>query len=288
MSYEFIAQHQEEYPVSRLCHSMGVSRQGYYEWRDRQPSQRQQADAELAIHLQRIHRHSQQTYGSPRIQVELAAQGIVCSQRRIRRLMRQFGLVTRYAKRQKPRTTCSNPNHFKYPNVLNRNFEAEAPNRKWLSDISYVETAAGWVYVAGIMDLYSRRIVGLAIDTHMESSLVERALLMAVMERSPEPGLLHHSDQGSQYTSWAYTTLLHGKQMMISMSRKGNCLDNAPMESFWATLKAECADEPFADVSEARSKIFAYTMGWYNRQRRHSALDYCSPEQYEVLTNWTQ
>lgn len=288
MSYAFIAEHQSNYPVARLCQALGVSRQGYYDWRARQPSQRQQADTALTIHIQRIHRHSQRTYGSPRIQAELAAQGIRCSQRRIRRLMKQHGLVTRYAKHHKPRTTCANPTHFKYPNVLNRQFEAKAPNRKWLSDISYVETVEGWVYVAGIMDLYSRRIVGLAIDTHMESSLVERALWMALTERSPEPGLLHHSDQGSQYTAWAYTTLLRWNQMTISMSRKGNCLDNAPMESFWATLKAECADEPFADVREARSKIFAYTMGWYNRQRRHSALDYCSPDQYEALKNWTQ
>jgi putative transposase len=287
MSYEFIAQQQDNYPISRLCQTLGVSRQGYYAWREHVPSARQQADVVLASQIQRSYHHSQRTYGSPRIQADLKAQGIVCSQRRIRRLMRQLGLVTR-AKAQKPRTTGSNPNHFKYPNVLDRHFQAAAPNRKWVSDISYVATRQGWVYVAGVMDLYSRRIVGLAIDSHMESSLVERALQMALSERCPPTELLHHSDQGSQYTGWDYTALLHASQMTISMSRKGNCLDNAPMESFWATLKAECADEPFTDVRDARSKIFAYIMGWYNRQRRHSALDYLSPDQYEALKNWTQ
>jgi len=138
------------------------------------------------------------------------------------------------------------------------------------------------------MDLYSRKIVGLAIDHHMETELVERALRMALTERCPAPGLLHHSDQGSQYTSWQYTDLLDWQQFEISMSRKGQCLDNAPIESFWGTLKAECADAPFLDLKHARSQIFAYIMGWYNRQRRHSALGYMSPEQFEQLQLWTQ
>lgn len=285
MSYKFIADYQDSYPVSRLCETLGVSRRGYYDWYHRGPSPRQQADTEMAVHIQRAYDYSNSSYGSPRIQAELATQGIDCSQRRIRRLMKQLGLQPRYPKRRKPLTTKSNPSHFKYPNILNRNFEAEAPNRKWVSDITYVETTQGWAYVAGVMDLFSRRIVGLAIDTHMETSLVERALLMALTERNPQPGLLHHSDQGSQYTSWAYTQLLHWKQFTISMSRTGNCLDNAPMESFWGTLKAECADDLFVDVVDARSKIFNYTMGWYNRQRRHSALGFLSPTHYEQLKN---
>jgi len=285
MSYEFIALHQDHYPISRLCNALDVSRQGYYAWRDRAPSARQRENAKLAIHIEQIFRQSNATYGSPRIRQELAARGFSCGYQRIRRLMKQLGLKVRHRKRKVPRTTQANPNHFKYANVLNRNFKAEAPNRKWLSDITYIATTKGWVYMAGVMDLYSRRIVGLAIDTHMETSLVERALLMALAERNPKPGLLHHSDQGSQYTSWIYTTILHDRQARISMSRKGNCWDNAPMESFWGTLKAECAYEPFVDVVDARTKIFAYTIGWYNRQRRHSALDFLSPMHYEQLKN---
>lgn len=285
MSYEFIAGQQQDYPVSRLCNALDVSRQGYYAWQNREPSARQRENAELAIHIEQIFHQSNATYGSPRIRKELAARGMYSGYERIRRLMKQLGLKVRQRKRKTPCTTNANPNHFKYPNVLNRNFEAEAPNRKWVSDITYIATTKGWVYMAGIMDLYSRRIVGLAIDTHMETSLVERALLMALTEQNPEPGLLHHSDQGSQYTSFAYTELLHWKQFTISMSRRGQCLDNAPMESFWGTLKAECAYEPFIDVVDARTKIFAYTMGWYNRQRRHSALDFLSPMHYEQLKN---
>ena len=287
MRYAFIEEQRASYPVTRLCTALSVSRQGYYAWRERPPSQRAQADARLIEKIKQVHQRSGRTYGSPRIQAELRATGIRCSRRRIGRLMRQAGLVTRCRRRRKPRTTRSNPHHFKYANRLQRCFDAAAPNRKWVADITYVDTAEGWLYTAGIMDLYSRKIVGLAFDTHMETDLVERALHMALTERRPPPGLLHHSDQGSQYTSWDYTSILEGHQATISMSRRGECLDNAPMESFWGTLKAECADARFATVAQAKAHLFAYTMGWYNRQRRHSALGYLSPEQYERQYTWT-
>jgi transposase InsO family protein len=150
-----------------------------------------------------------------------------------------------------------------------------------VADITYIETQEGWLYAAGILDLHSRKVVGLAMDTHLESELVQRALHMALIERRPEPGLLYHSDQGSQYTCWEHQQILDGHQITISMSRRGECLDNAPMESFWGTLKTECADEPFETIAQAKAAIFAYVMGWYNRKRRHSALGYLSPEQFE-------
>lgn len=287
MKYEFIEEHRQQDAIARLCEVVAVSRQGYYAWRGREPSQHQRVDADLTAQLAAIHEQSGRTYGSPRLQAELREQGIRCSQRRIRRLLQQAGLPTRYAKRKRPRTTQSNPTHFKFANHLKRDFQATVPNRKWLADITYVETAQGWLYVAAIMDLCSRKIVGLALDTHMQVDLVERALHMALTERQPEPGLLHHSDQGSQYTSWDYTALLHLHQITISMSRTGQCLDNAPMESFWGTLKTECADVRFDTFSIAKTTIFAYIMGWYNRQRRHSALKFLSPEHFEHLQGWT-
>ena len=288
MKYGVIEAQRAEFPVSRLCAVLGVSRQGYYAWSKHEPSPRQREDAVLVKQIKTIHQLSNRTYGSPRLQRELQAQGQRCSQRRLQRLMRQEGLVTRYPHRRKPRTSWANPAHPKFPNLLARQFEATRPNEKWLCDITYIDTLEGWIYAAAILDLYSRRIVGLAVDHHMETELVERALHMALTERCPSPGLLHHSDQGSQYTSWQYTDLLGWQQFDISMSRKGQCWDNAPMESFWGTLKAECADAPFLDLKHARSQIFAYTMGWYNRQRRHSSLDYLSPDQFEQQKFWTQ
>jgi len=281
MRYGFIQSNQNAFPVTRMCEVLGVSPSGYYDWRDRPPSVRAKRDAVLTEKIEQIHQISKSTYGTPRIQIELRAQGIGCSRRRIGRLMRGAGLVTRCSRRRKPRTTRSNPSHFKYANRLKRDFNAAAPNRKWAGDITYIETAEGWLYAAGIIDLHSRKIVGLALDTRMTGDLTERALHMALTERQPDAGLLFHSDQGSQYTAWGHTSILDTYQATISMSRRGECLDNAVMESFWGTLKTECADHRFATVAEAKAAVFAFTMGWYNRQRRHSTLGYLSPEQYE-------
>jgi putative transposase len=221
------------------------------------------------------------------LQADLRDEGIRVSQRRIRRLMRQAGLVVRGPKRKRPKTTQSNPAHRKFANHLGRNFQATVPNRKWVAAITYIDTHQGWLYLAGIMDLCSRKLVGLTMDTHMESELVQRALRMALVQRQPEPGLLHHSDQGSQYTSGSYFLMLDDRRFTISMSRRGQCLDNAPIESFWGTLKAECADYRFESIAQAKAEIFGYIMGWYNRHRRHSTLDYLSPEQFERLHGWT-
>jgi putative transposase len=270
MKYAAIAQYTDEYPVSRQCEVLEVSESGYYAWRSRPPSQRDEENAALKVEILKIWQQSRRCYGVPRILAELRAQGQGIGRHRVARLMRELKIQGRSARKRRPRTTQSDPAHFKYPNVLKRNFAAEVPNRKWLTDITYIPTTEGWLYVAGVMDVFSRRIVGLAMDTHMHTDLVERALLMAITERQPSPGLLHHSDQGSQYTSWAYTELLHWQQFTISMSRKGQCLDNAPMESFWATLKRECVDRPFDSLAQAHSEIFGYIMGFYNRQRRHS------------------
>lgn len=287
MKYQVIEKHKTEYPVTRLCAVLEVSRQGYYAWRRREPSQRSREDEALTRRIQAVHERSYGTYGSPRIQAELRDEGLCVSQHRIRRLMKAAGLEVRGPKRKRPTTTQSNPAHRKFANHLDRNFQAKVPNRKWVADITYVETAEGWLYVAGILDLCSRKLVGLAMDTHMESDLVQRALHMALTERQPEAGLLHHSDQGSQYTSGEYVMLLDGHQITISMSRRGECLDNAPMESFWGTLKTECADHRFESIAQAKAEIFAYCMGWYNLRRRHSSLDYLSPHQFERLHGWT-
>lgn len=287
MKYEIIETYRTEYPVSRLCEVLEVSRQGYYAWRNREPSQRQRQDQQLTRRIEVIYEHSGGTYGSPRIQVELQADGIRTSQRRIRRLMRQAGLEVRGPTRKRPTTTRSHPAHRKFANQLARDFQAQHPNQKWVADITYIDTAEGWLYVAGIMDLYSRKVVGLAMDTHLESELVQRALQMALTERQPDSRLLHHSDQGSQYTCEDYIRLLNGHQVTISMSRRGDCLDNAPMESFWGTLKTECADHRFETIAQAKAEIFAYCLGWYNRHRRHSSLDYLSPDQFESYYDWT-
>ena len=281
MRYQFIQDNQDRYPVSRMCEVLDVSASGYYDWRDRPVSARAKRDAMLTEKIQHIHQMSKSTYGTPRIQAELRAKGIRCGRRRIGRLMREAGLVTRCSRRRKPRTTRSNLSHFKYVNRLQRDFSAKGPNRKWAADITYIETEEGWLYAAGIIDLYSRKIVGLALDTQMTGDLTERALHMALTERQPEPGLLFHSDQGRQYTAWGHTSILEGHRATISMSRRGECLDNAAIESFWGTLKTECADHRFATVNEAKAAVFTYTMGWYNRQRRHSTLGHLSPEQYE-------
>lgn len=281
MKYRFIENHKRQYPVKELCQVLGVSSSGYYAWRERGPSQRQLDAGLLTETIRTIWDDSRGTYGSPRIHAELRAQGQCVNRKRVARLMRQAGLCAKTPKKKRPRTTVSDPAHPVFANCLGREFSASAPDQKWLADITYIETQQGFLYLAGILDMFSRKIVGLAIEAHMESDLVEAALQMAVTHRQPQPGLLHHSDRGSQFTSNDYLTQLDNHHMLVSMSGPGNCLDNAPMESFWGTLKTECASAPFATHEEARTEIFAYIAIWYNRQRRHSALGYLSPEQFE-------
>lgn len=255
---------------------------GYYAWRKRQPSRRQQEDERLSKLIRCVHAESRQRYGSPRIHAELQAQGIRCGRKRVARLMRQAGLRGKCKGR---RRVCTTESKHKLPvaeNVLQQEFTAEQPNTKWVADITYIPTDEGWLYLAVVMDVFSRKVVGWAMDASMTSQLVERALDAALVTRQPPPGLLHHSDRGSQYASHDYQARLQAVQAQVSMSRSGNCYDNALMESFWATLKTELVEEqPFASHAAARCDILLYIEGFYNLRRRHSALGYLSPVEFE-------
>jgi transposase InsO family protein len=281
MSYAFIAAHGVEYGVERMCRVLGVSRSGYYAWKERGPSAHVQADQALLEQIRSAYAASRKTYGSPRIQVVLARKGVGCGHNRVARLMRQEGLVARPKRKSHPITTQRAPDVVPAPNRLNQDFATNAPNQKWVCDFTYIETGEGWLYLAVVLDLYARRVIGWAMSETMDEALVERALRMALDDRQPEPGLLHHSDQGSQYTAHAYLDSLQAASMQLSMSRVGNCFDNAAMESFFSTLKAECATGIFVTRALARTAIFEYMEVWYNRQRLHSALGYCSPVDFE-------
>jgi putative transposase len=280
MKYAFLAAHLHEHRLGRMCRVLGVSRSGYYAWRARPLSQRANANQALLAHIRQVHMASRQTYGAPRIQAALRQQGIFCSRKRVARLMQQHRLIG-CRPRRKLHTTQRDPAAVPAPNRLNQEFGSPAPNRKWVADLTYIATAEGWLYLACVLDLYSRQIVGWAMDEQMHSSLVQAALRMAVLRRYPRPGLLHHSDQGSQYTSAVYRACLAEYQAQESMSRVGNCYDNAVMESFFATLKAECAAQPFPSRVQARTALFEYIEAWYNRRRLHSTLGYRSPADFE-------
>lgn len=267
-----------------MCRVLNISRGGYYAWLRRQsepPSPRETANRQLSDQIEMVFRRSRGTYGSPRIHAELRATGVECSRNRVARLMKRAGIAAKRRRVFKVSTTDSNHSYPVAPNLLNRQFEAERPNEKWLTDITYIPTREGWLYLATVLDICSRRVVGWAMDKQMDEGLVERALQMAATHRQPPVGVLHHSDRGSQYASHDYQRLLNSHQMVCSMSRKGDCYDNAMMESFFSTLKSECAVGVFDSRSEARLSIFEYIEVWYNRQRRHSALGYQSPEAFE-------
>ena len=281
MSYAFIAAHTGEFPVRRMCAVLGVSASGYYDWRKRAPSQRQQANEKLLAAIRRAYKASCQTYGSPRIHAALKQQGWRVGRHRIARLMQRHGMVGRSPRRKRPVTTRRAPGTRAAPNLLAQDFTASQPNQKWLADITYIDTSEGWLYLALVMDLFSRTIVGWSMADHMRAELVEQALLMALGRRLPEDGLLHHSDQGSQYTSALVQALLAAHHIQVSMSGLGNCYDNAPMESFIGKLKTECVNEPFITRTEARLAIFEYIEVWHNRQRLHSSLEYLSPAAFE-------
>jgi len=276
-----MASHEREYGVKRMGQILGVSRSGYYAWHSRPDSRRTQANQRLLVRIREEYQLSRKTYGSPRIHVALRGKGVTCSKKRVARLMRLDRIAARKASRRLPRTTQRDPKAMPAPNLLNQDFSSPAPDRKWISDITYINTAEGWLYLAAVLDLFSRRVVGWAMDEHMEASLVQRAWNMAVLQRCPSAGLLHHSDQGRQYTSQAYQQGLAAYHCQVSMSRTGNCFDNATMESFFSTLKAECADEQFTTRVQARTAIFEYIEAWYNRRRLHSSLGYLSPVEFE-------
>jgi putative transposase len=279
--YGFIADYASAFEVKLMCRVLEVSVSGYYAWRVRRPSRREKANAGLLSEIRAIHSHSRRTYGSPRIHAALAQRGIACNHKRVERLMRLDGLRGWERRTKRPSTTQSQHDYPIAANLLNRDFSATAPNQKWLADISYIDTQEGYLYLASLEDVFSRRIVGWAMADSLETSLVERALHMALTHRQPQTGLLHHSDRGSQYASHDYQRLLAQRQMTVSMSRTGNCYDNAMKESFFATLKAECASQPFATRAAAHLAIFEFIEVWYNRQRLHSSLGYLSPQQFE-------
>jgi putative transposase len=284
MKYAFIEKNQQRYGVGPQCKTLGVSRSGYYAWQKREKTDKKDHNQALIDHIRRIHKLSRRAYGSPRIYLKLRAQGIICNHKRVARLMRLADLQG-CRKRWKASTTDSNHAYPVAANLLNRDFTAEAPNQKWVADITYIWTREGWLYLAAVLDLFSRKIVGWSMGSRVTADLVEDALRMALYERQPEPGLLHHSDRGSQYASEQIRTILAANQIEVSMSRKGNCYDNAVMESFFSTLKCEWVHhQDYRSRVEARLDIFDYIVSFYNSVRIHSSLGYLSPDQFEA--NW--
>lgn len=281
MKYVFMAAHEEMFSVKRMCHALGVQRSGYYAWKRRPKSARELANIALLVKVREAFAISRNTYGSQRIRAYWLRRGCVYSRDRIGRLMKKDNLVPLKAAKWHPQTTQQHLGARTAPNLLNQEFAAARPNEKWVGDITYIETAEGWLYLATLLDLYSRRVVGWAMSEKIDANLVANAWQMAVKHRRPPAQLLHHSDRGSQYTSELYLRLLEKAGCQVSMSRTGNCYDNAVMESFYATVKGECAYRRFATKAEARLTIFEYIEVWYNRQRLHSSLGYLSPVEFE-------
>ncbi len=267
--------------MSVLCQVLKMSRSAYYAWRTRPESPRRRANRRLVSEIQAVHKASRRTYGSPRMFEELRERGHPAGRHRIARLMRENGIRGRRRRRFRT-TTQSNHSHPVAANVLGRRFDVGAANEAWASDITYVWTLEGWLYVCVILDLFSRRVVGWSMGTRIDQHLPLSALRMALNSRAVKPGLVHHSDQGSQYAAKAYRKVLAAHNIESSMSRKGDCWDNAVVESFFATLKVELIhDSVFATRDQARREIFDYIEVFYNRQRRHSYLGYLSPVNYE-------
>ena len=283
MKFAFIQQELGGFAVDVCCAVLGVSRAGYYAWRDRPVSARAARRERIAGRIRVAHEANRRVYGSPRVHQVLLAEGERVCRNTVAGIMRQIGIRARTKRKFVPRTTDSNHHRPVAPNLLERRFDAERPNQKWAVDITYVPTAEGWLYLAGVMDLCSRRIVGWSMADHMRSELVLDALAMAMARRQPPPGLLHHSDQGVQYASEDYQHLLDRHEMRPSMSGRGDCWDNAPKESFWSTIKTELIHhENYATREQARQSIFEYIETFYNRTRLHSSLGYRSPEAFEA------
>ncbi|MBN1305651.1 MAG: IS3 family transposase [Anaerolineales bacterium] len=262
MKYRYIEKNRERYPVKLMCRVFGITCSAYYGWKRRQPSLRAQANQALIAHIRRIHKLSRKTYGSPRVYYALKKQGISCSRNRVARLMRQNNLKGQ-RKYRKVRTTDSNHALPVAENVLNREFSAEKPDQKWVADITYIPTDEGWLYLAGVLDLYSRKIVGWAMSHLIDADLVEKGLRMVCYQRQPDGGLLHHSDRGSQYACHQIRNLLAANHTQVSMCRKANCWDNAVMESFWGTLKNEWVHHcKYKTRAEAKTDIFGYIEGF--------------------------
>jgi len=283
VKFAFIQQHAEEFPVDVMCDVLEVSRSGYYAWRNRPASSQAQRRIELVERIQAAHVESQKNYGSPRVHRELRDQGIACSENTVAKLMKDHGIRSKMHRRFVVQTTDSRHGHPIAENRLNQQFDVPAPNQVWAADITYIPTGEGWLYLAVVLDLCSRKVVGWAADDHLRAELPAAALQMALTQRRPPEGLLHHSDRGVQYACDDYQALLARHQITCSMSRRGNCYDNAVVESFFGTLKTELIHHhTYATRNEARLALFEYLEVFYNRKRRHSALDYHSPAEYEA------
>lgn len=286
MKFAFIAENLTDWPVDVACNVLEVSRSGYYAWRERPISSQSNRRAELAAKIHAIHADNRSVYGSPRIWKALKSSGQRVSQNTVAKVMRAQGLRGKVKRKFVPCTTDSAHDRPIASNILDRQFASDTPNRKWAGDITYIPTDEGWLYLAGVIDLHSRRIVGWSMADHMQTDLVASALTMALARRQPAAGLLHHSDRGVQYASDAYQELLRKNRIEVSMSGKGDCWDNAVMESFWATLKTELVHhEHYATRQQARRSIFEYIEVFYNRKRLHSSLGYVSPETFEASQN---
>jgi len=278
-----IRAHRGQFPVGLMCRMLGVSRAGLYAAGRRGPSARAQANVALQSEIRTIYATSRQTYGSPRVHAELRARGRRCGRHRVARLMRADGLAPRRRRRYRV-TTQSRHRHPAAPNVLARRFAVGVPNQVWAGDITYLPTREGWLYLAVLLDLGSRRVIGWAVAATLEHGLTLAAVQMALGTRRPRPGLVHHSDRGSQYACSEYRAVLLAHGLIPSMSRTGDCWDNAAVESFLGTLKRELVEgADWATRAEAEAAVGEYLEGWYNRQRRHSALGYVSPVVYELL-----
>ena len=281
MKYQLMEEHREIYKAKSMCEVLKVSRSGYYAWRARKPSLHQRDNEKLLGRIREVHTHSRRLYGSPRITAVLREQGLGCGKNRVARIMKDSSIRAEVKKRRFKRTTDSRHDYALAANLLIDPGQTEGV---WVSDITFVPTSEGWLYVAVVMDLKSRKIIGLCMSDKLSQELASAALRDAVGRQSPPEGLIHHSDRGRQYASYAYQELLREYRITPSMGRSGNCYDNAYVESFFGTLKTELVHgERYRSRLEARLSIFEYVEVYYNRQRRHSALGYRSPEQHEKL-----
>ena len=282
MKYQFVAAHQMEHRLIRLCQTLGVSRSGYYAWRHRPASARAAANTRLLARMQQLHRQTKERDGAIKLWRALRALGVACGRHRVARLRRVHGLEARRTRRFRLVVE-----HHQFappaPNRLQQVFVAPAPNRIWAGDLTAIATRAGWVYLAVILDLYSRRVIGWAMSARPDQQVALTALQMAMTHRRPRPGLIHHTDQGATYTSVAYQRQLVQTGLLASMSRKGNCYDNAVVESFFSTLKNELVHErDYHTREEAQAEVFEFIEVFYNRQRLHQTLGYVSPVQFEA------
>ena len=282
--YRLIDAEKTSYPVSLLCRVLKVSRSGYYAWRDRSPSKRTTENATLTEQIREIHHRSRGTYGYPRVHAELRALGVHCSRKRVARLMQKDGLRGCIRGRSRKQTTRQDPLAIPAPDLVERNFAAPALNRIWTADITYVSTDEGFLYLAFILDVYSRKVVGWSMASHLRSELVAAALEMALRRRNPSAGLIHHSDRGAQYTALSFGKKLEKAGIVPSMGRVGSALDTAISESFVSTLKSEIGVSRYPTRQTGRASIFEFIEGFYNRVRRHSSLGYVSPSEYEQAT----